>query len=265
MTANNTIYVFHLRKPDGRGIFLHPFAEFDRLIAKGGTFQIEGRYGDEPAIESITDFRNILYRIIEDSVNSWITESRFIPRFLISAGVFLFTYFFLSFVIRDPIPMVDEIAGGIAVAVFFYLYLGRKYKKAVNASKLRTHYRGIIDRIVFRESLFVIQLEALLHRLEGRKVEEMISEIINSPEYPGLLSEEASDERNQLLSYVERVMKNELSSSQRKIVSRIIMGGLENSAGSLKELDLVEITGEIDINLLVIYMSLREAKRQQPV
>ncbi len=96
------VFIFHIRKADNSGLYLHPFENFEKMISKGNSISVEGKYGEEPVIESLTAFRNKLYRIVEASVNNWITESRFIPRFVGSAIVFLLTYFFLSFGIRDP-------------------------------------------------------------------------------------------------------------------------------------------------------------------
>ena len=265
MAVNNKIYVFHIRKTDGRGIFLHPFEEFDKIIAKGGTFQIEGRYGEEPVIESLTAFRNVLYRIVEESVNNWITESRFIPRFIISAAVFLFVYFFLSFVIRDPLPMIDEIAAGIGAAVLSYFLLGTKYKKTGKASSLRAHYRGIIDRIIFVESSFALSLEAVLRKMAGTDLEKMSLEVKESDEFSSLMAEEYTDERGQLLSYIETAIKKQLNPRQKKLINKIAVNGLDRSVNLLKELDLIEITGEIDIYLLMVYLSMRQVRFQQPV
>lgn len=265
MASGSIIYVFHIRKPDGSGIYLHPFEEFDRIISKGGSFQIEGRYGEEPVIESLTAFRNTLYRIIEDAVNSWITESRFIPRFLGSAGIFLFVYFFLSFVIRDPLPMLDEIVSGIAAAVIFYILMGRKYKNTGTASRLRSHYRGIIDRIIFRESAFALAVESSLAAADGKIISEMPEAIRSSWQYRNLVSEEYREERVQFVSYIERTLKKELPGAQKKIINRIVTEGVEKARELLGEIDVVGITGEIDISLLVIYLLLRQVNSHETV
>lgn len=265
MELNKSIFVFHLRKPDGRGIYLHPFEEFEKMIAKGSTFQVEGKYGDEPVIESITAFRNTLYRIVEESVNNWITESRFIPRFLSSAAFFLFVYFFLSFVIRDPLPMIDEIAGGIGAAVLLYLFLGTKYKKTGTASKMRAHYRGIIDRIVFTQSRFILAFEGVLKEVAGKNIEEMISAVNNSDHFQQLISEESREDLSQFIPYIERGIKKQLSSGQKRALNKILLKGFEKSSSSFKDLDPVSMTGDIDINIIVVYLSLKQVKYQQLV
>ena len=265
MAINNIIYVFHIRKPDTGGIYLHPLGEFDKIISSGALFQLEGRYGEQPLGESLTAFRNNLYRIVEDSVNSWIIESRFIPRFLISAAVFLFAYFFFSFVIRDPVPVIDEIILGVISAVICYVLLGRKYKRTGAASKLRAHYRDIVDRIVFSQSSFIIALESFLVHIDGKNIEDIIQNSLNYNEFAELISEQNSVEREQFLSYIERVLKKQLSGEQRRLVNKIVMTGIEKNIQLIEKLDLINVAAEIDINLFISYLLLRQKKHKQAV
>ncbi len=265
MAVNNIIYVFHLKKPNGGGIYLHPLEEFDKIISSGNSFQLEGRYGDEPVIESITAFRNNLYRIVEDSVNSWVSESRFIPRFLISASVFLFAYFFFSFAIRDPIPVIDEIALGIIASVLCYILLGRKYRKTGSASKLRAHYRGMVDKIVFSKSNFILALESFLIQINGKNVEDIINDASDYTEFTELISEENREERGQFLSYIERLLKKQLSGQQKRLVNKIVMTGIDKNSSLIKKLDLVDVAAEIDINLFISYLLLRQKNHKKAV
>ncbi|MCL2293655.1 MAG: hypothetical protein FWC36_02150 [Spirochaetes bacterium] len=265
MILNNTIYVFHIRKHNGAGTYLHPFEDFDKIIATGNSFQLEGRYGEQPVIESLTAFRNTIYRIVEESVNNWVNESKFIPRFLISAATFLLAYFFYSFAIRTPIPMIDNIVFAIICAVICYFFLGRRYRETTTASKLRAHYRGIIDRIVFSQSNFITTLEAFLVRLSVKSVDEIIKNGTDCDEFTELMSDEHRDERNQLLSYIEKVLKKQLSGHQKRLVNKIIMTGMEKNAALVEELDLINVADEVDINLLFSYLLLREKNHKKTV
>ncbi|MCL2481267.1 MAG: hypothetical protein FWF38_06105 [Spirochaetaceae bacterium] len=266
MIVNNIIYVFHIRKHNGAGIFLHPFKEFDKIISSGNSFQLEGRYGEEPVIECFTAFRNELYRIVEDSVNNWVSESKFIPRFLISAFVFLITYFFFSFAIKIPIPIVvDKIILGIVAAIICYNFLGRKYIKTTTASKLRAHYRGIVDRIVFSKSNFIVALESFLVQINGKTVEDIIQNSSGYSEFAELISEENMEERNQFILYIERLLKKQLSGQQRRLVNKIVMMSLDKTGDLIKELDLVNIAVEIDVNLFISYLLLRQKNSKKNI
>ncbi len=255
------IFIFHIRKADNSGLYLHPFENFEKMISKGNTFFVEGKYGEEPVIESLTAFRNNLYRIVENSVNNWIAESRFIPRFISSAVVFLVLYFFLSFAIRDPLPMIDEIAAGIGGAVIFYLFMGKRYKASAPASRLRGHYRGVVDRIVFQESDFVKALEKIIIIMKNKTVEENIEYISSSlPEMDLLHSDEYFEERFQLISYIEGELSRTQSSKQRKAISRITADNSIISFERIKELNLLELNGEIDLLIFLIYLRLKKKK-----
>ena len=252
------VFIFHIRKADNSGLYLHPFENFEKMISKGNSISVEGKYGEEPVIESLTAFRNKLYRIVEASVNNWITESRFIPRFVGSAIVFLLTYFFLSFGIRDPLPMLDEVAAGLVSGVVFYIIMGKRYKKSAPASRLRGHYRGVVDRIVFQESDFVKSLESLISRMKNQTVEENLDYITSDfLEKENLFSDAFEDERYQLISYIEGELGRTQTSKQKKAISRILADNSLSSLNRVRELNLLELDGEIDLILFLIYLRLK--------
>ena len=252
------IFIFHIRKADNSGLYLHPFENFEKMISKGNSLFVEGKYGEEPVIESLTAFRNKLYRIVENSVNNWITESRFVPRFIGAAVVFLLTYFFLSFAIRDPLPMLDEVAAGLAGAVAFYFIMGKRYKKSAPASRLRGHYRGVVDRIVFQESPFIKTLERVIDEMKNRTVEENLDYIMSDfNEKDVLFSDDFVEERHQLISYIEGELGRTQSSKQKRSISRIIAENNLNSLSKVKGLNLLELNGEIDLILFIIYLRLK--------
>jgi hypothetical protein len=172
------VYIFHLFRKDGTPLVLHPFASPEKLAAVLGSAPIQGRYGAEPRVEALTLFRNQLYRQVEAGVRSWLSEARFIPKFLISALVFLVTYFFLSFVVRDPLPVIDELAIGLGASIVVFFLLGRRYLASDEATKKRMALRTAVDRIVFQESPFVKQVERALHRQESGGIETAIAQII---------------------------------------------------------------------------------------
>lgn len=133
--------------------------------------ELKGYYGAEPRVESLTLLRNDLYRQIDTDIRNWINERRFIPRFLLAAGAFLITFFFLSLVIRDPIPLVDEFLGSSAVGVFIFLIIGRRFEQSRTATERRIMLRAKVDGVVFTESAFVRKMEHLLEELEGQELE----------------------------------------------------------------------------------------------
>jgi hypothetical protein len=167
MSDREPLHIFHLAREDGTSLFLHPFLDRQRVMERMEAHPLVGLYGREPRVEAITQFRNELYRLIEEEVRDWIGESRFIPRFLISAGVFLLVYVGLSLAVRDPLPVVDEIALSLAAAIGAFFLRRRRDMRSDRALSKRMKLRNKVDGIVFSESEFVKRLEDLLHAEES--------------------------------------------------------------------------------------------------
>jgi len=158
--------IFHLKRNNGSSLFVHPFTKNLSTLSIEEMDQIEGSYGAEPRVESITALRNALYRQTESDIRDWIYERRFIPRFLISAASFVVTYFFLALVIRDPIPFVDEFVAATGVGILVYILLGRRYQQSKGAAEKRALIRERIDSVSFEEQTFIHDLETILHTIE---------------------------------------------------------------------------------------------------
>ena len=178
MSEKEPVYIFHVFRKDGTALILHPFTSPERLLAHLDHGAVQGRYGKEPRVESLTLFRNELYRMIETAVKNWVSDLRFIPKFLMSTGVFLIAYFFFSYVIRDPVPVIDEIAIALGAAIVTYVLVGRKDMSSERATKKRLELRTIVDRIQFRESDFVKRVEEILNRNESEEFEKLIKYIV---------------------------------------------------------------------------------------
>ena len=70
----------------------------------------------------LSDARIVLIR--------WIREKRYIPRLFASAFLFILAYFFLSVVIPDPIPIIDEIVLSFLAAALLWIALTRLDEKS---------------------------------------------------------------------------------------------------------------------------------------
>lgn len=180
MEANKKLTIFHIHRKDGSSLFLHPFSESDFLIKLDESYEILGLYGNEPRVESLTMFRNDLYRLIEVAVKRWMSDQKFIPNFILSSGVFLIIYLLASFVIRDPIPLIDELAlsfgGGIAV----FFILAKRGMNSDKSSKKRLALRLTMDKIVFEEDEFVKEVEEILHYHESTDKISIINSLLSS-------------------------------------------------------------------------------------
>ncbi len=186
----DSVPLFHLQRKNGESLFVHPLAERERLMKLPADTRLVGKYGQEPRVESITLYRNALYRIVEREVRDWIADVRFIPRFLISAGIFLLTYLFWTLVVRDAVPVIDEILVAIAVAVFAYVSLGRRQQQSDMALKKRIALRSKVDGIAFEHSEDLARLEDILQKIEDEPYPATVAQM-EAPEVsdPGLVEE----------------------------------------------------------------------------
>jgi hypothetical protein len=244
MQTEHNLTIFHIHRKDGSSLFLHPFSDPQFLLKLNEKTSIVGRYGNEPRIESLTMFRNDLYRFIESAVKSWISEVRFIPRFIISAGVFLLIYLTTSFIIRDPIPLIDELAlsfGG-SIAVFFLL--AKKDQNSDRSSKKRLELRMMVDKILFEEDDFVKEVEGLLHYNESIDKISLINSIANSDEKD--FKNSNPDDIKTLISYLDK-----------RFSGRIYRKKTENlNNQELNKLSKWASDNKIDLSLFAMYRKL---------
>lgn len=223
MAAKEPVYIFHLFRRDGKALILNPFASPEKLLAHLEQGNVQGRYGKEPRVESLTLFRNELYRMIEAAVKNWVSDMRFIPKFLISTAVFLVGYFVLSYVIRDPIPVIDEIAVALGAAIIIYILLGRRDMSSDRAMKKRVALRTIVDRIQFRESDFVKRVEQTLYKNESEEIERVVRSIV-TPEQQQL----GSPDRQELSQFL-RLLENQFNFRRLKREEKVLKRYVEDS------------------------------------
>ncbi len=195
------ITIFHIYRGNGTSIFLYPFSKRKNLIELLDKNEITGFYGKEPRVESLTLLRNELYRMIEQAVREWAAERRFLPRFLISTLLFLLLYFIMSFIIRDPVPMVDEILIGLAGAVGLYFFLAKRNADSKPATELKVRLRTKVDAIIFNEDSFTKDVEQYLQHCETTTdMEQLLMNIIG-------------DESNIMFDYSDQEKVHELLES----------------------------------------------------
>ncbi len=178
MNQTAPIHIFHIRRLGDRSLLLHPFGKEVRLT--DNQRPVVGVFGADPQMDVVNQFRELLYRQIDSEIRSWLTEMRFIPRFLVSALVFLLVYFILSLAIRDPIPMVVQLSGAAVAAVAFFLWLGRRDELSSRAVEKRAAVRATVDGISFTWSPVLEAFEDLIVQYQGQTdliLAELLAEI----------------------------------------------------------------------------------------
>jgi hypothetical protein len=246
MQTKKQLTIFHIHRKDGSSLFLHPFLETDKLIKIDSNYDIVGLYGNEPRVESLTMFRNDLYRLIENAVKSWISDIKFIPRFIISALAFLIIYLTTSFVIRDPLPLIDELALSLGGSIVLYIILAKKDQSSDKASKKRLSLRMLMDKIVFEEDEFIKEVEEILHYNESVDKIALINSMLSSDEMNFVNSN--PDDMRQLVTYLDKYFSGKIY--RKKIV---------NLSDQDKDKFSKWVTdNKIDISLFAVYKKLKK-------
>ncbi|MFW6313492.1 MAG: hypothetical protein ACOC2N_06380 [Spirochaetota bacterium] len=246
------IHIFHLFRKDGTAVFLHPFRKTDRLHSLLEKSEIKGHYGSEPRVESLTLFRNELYRLVEQEVRAWVADARFIPRFLLSSGVFLIAYPFLSIVVRDPLPVLDGLAISLGLSIAAYILLGRRDMRSEGALKRRIALRTNVDAIVFTENEFVKRIEDELIAREGQKPDLLVEELMR----PGsdLVVEGHEEEAAQMVGYFDEMFQtSEFRKTEKRIKRLERDAGRHGQAAMQKWLE----SRKVDVPLLSLYVQLK--------
>lgn len=260
MSDKAPLHIFHISREDGTSLFLHPFLDRERVMERMESHPLEGLYGREPRVEAITGFRNELYRLIEEEVRNWIGESRFIPRFLIAAGVFLVVYVVLSLAVRDPLPVVDEIALALGAALAAFLLRRRRDMRSDAALSKRMKLRSKVDGIVFSESELVKRLENLLHE-EERASAESIAARLSGDEEP-VVNPGGEAEAEEVLSYLGARFASREYRRQEKRLLAAERGGLKDR--DLENLQRWALNGKVDFPLFALYVRLKRHFAKRP-
>lgn len=253
------LYIFHINRKEGDPLLLHPFEGPDQLVAALEGSEIHGRYGQEPRVETLTLLKNELYRMVETGVQRWISDKRFTPRFLISAGVFVFAYFFLSYVIRDPVPLIDELAISLAASVVTYFLLGRRDLRSDVAAKKRVSLRGAVDQVVFNESAFAKMIEETLQERESGTLEDLVGSLL-SPGDRAVLDGEDHDEARCFVETIEA--RFGLRSTRRE--ERLFKRYLQGEKPDLEGIKRWAQSRKIDVALYAVYRKLKRTVAADP-
>lgn len=260
MAEHEPLHIFHVSRRDGTSLFLHPFLDKQRIMERMEAHPLEGLYGREPRVEAITGFRNELYRLIEDEVREWIAETRFIPRFLIAAGVFLVAYIALSLGVRDPLPMVDEIAISLGAAIGAFLLRRRKDMRSDSALEKRMKLRSKVDGIVFTESEFVKRLEEILHEDEDATPESIADRLLGNGNADGVT--EHATEAGEVLSYLKaRFASPEYRKQEKRLLAK---EHAETTTREKEQLTRWASHKKVDLPLFALYVRLRRHFATRP-
>lgn len=121
----------------------------------------EGRYGAGELLEHVHDIKVRLHESLEHRLRSRFVGRGFYFRLVAAAMAFVASYFFLSIVVRDPVPLVDELLVSGALAFALFGYFRRRAERSGEFSRRLVALRAALDRTLFVESPVVDYFEAL--------------------------------------------------------------------------------------------------------
>jgi hypothetical protein len=160
-----TCYVLARRKkPD---IILDPYLQDEKVGQWDPDDKVTLRSGETLTKQQKDAVSYSLYASIDFAVDRWIQNKQYIPRLLVSALVFLVSYFFMSLVIRDPIPMVDELVISSAATIFCWVFLSRRDTRSSVAQKRRYELKQSAGSPVFERFEGLVALETFLEEVSN--------------------------------------------------------------------------------------------------
>ncbi len=235
-------------------MMLSPFLDKRQVIAWDEEDVIIGTAAEcDTALKETIQYR--LYSAIDYAVDSWIQELKYIPRLINSAIAFLVTYFFFSFVVRDPIPVVDEmlLAGGAAVGV--YLWTAAKNRKSDLAMKRRLELKNLIDDAEYTTDESLGEYEELLH-VYDEMAPLTLAEKLAKNDDEKLDPVKLPDNRNIVKEYLFNYLQQE--DKYKKLLSALDDSRSSESHRERLSARLLTMAKnrKIDLPLIALYMSL---------
>jgi len=260
MKKNSGFYItiFHLYRKDGRELFLHPLDRASVVLSLEDDIEVVGKYGAEPKVSSLTAFRDTLYAAVDSAVKSKVQDARFIPNLLVSAGTFLLVYFFMTFSMRDPIPMIDELLIALGVTAFVYYRRTKKDQSRPLAVELRQKLKDRIDGIQFREDEFVKEVEDELHRYESVGSERLLDSLMVPEDSDFTLSD--MEDARQLLAYLDKRFSGKFYRRQERYINNYHRSSVEGKV--LRTVGSLAGTGKLDLSLYMTYLRLKQKCRE---
>jgi len=152
------VYVFVVK--GDRPVVLHPFEPSNPVFDDPSALALRGRYGTGESPGDADSLRSMLYAEMEKGARRHFVDKGFYARLFLTAGVFLAVYLFLSIVVRDPVPLVDELLLGGLAATAVYLVGERRAVASPRHGASVLQLRRSLDTAFFAESRVVDLVEA---------------------------------------------------------------------------------------------------------
>ena len=168
---------FILFSKNGRKRVLSPFQN-----PKTGSGVPDGEFvwycSQTPQADDIRDIEQTVFVQIDKAIDRWIQDIRYLPRLFAAAGGFLLLYFFFSFVVRDPVPVVDELIFAFAGAAGLWFWLSRRARKSDVSLRRRMVYKQAVSDARFVPDQDTAEAERWLDELEGCALLDLCDKLV---------------------------------------------------------------------------------------
>jgi hypothetical protein len=158
---------------------LTPFLKDKTIGSKEGEEEVVFYTSGATSEEERDEARLYTYKAIDDSVELWIQEKRYFPRLIVSALTFLVVYFFMSLVLRDPIPMLDELVGSTVATIAMWAFISKKDKKGPITNKKKLEIKREVSNAEFKELEGLTVIEAYLDNLRSLDNIDLSDRLLN--------------------------------------------------------------------------------------
>jgi len=242
-----------IKRTFGKSLYLHPFLKKKWTIDWNPEKDIVTEISNKISSEDKEDYLFELYAGIDRGVNSWIQELKYIPRFINSALAFLVVYFFMSFVIRDPIPVIDELLIGAAAAVGIYLWTAARNKKSDIAMKKRIELKNQADQAAFKVDEKLLVMEEMLLEYDEMPAVTLSDKICGDE--GGISIPERTEKTADIAEYIQIILYR--NDKHKKILRRLPSVNTEREK-TMMSANLLNLAGRrrIDLPLLALYRSM---------
>ncbi|MDC7232115.1 MAG: hypothetical protein PQJ58_02695 [Spirochaetales bacterium] len=140
-------------------------------------------YGSSLTEEDKNSINIEMKTAVETAVNRWINDSRFLIHLLMAAGVFLVSYYFLSYVIRDPLPVIDEIILSILLGALAWYRLKNQEHQSERAINRKLELGQFLSAMPMEQTELLEQIELHLENLADMNPVE-VKKLIRSGAVP---------------------------------------------------------------------------------
>jgi len=154
---NRSNYVFVLNS--GKQIVLHPF-DTAEIFKSAEPDSIIGRYSSGESPHDADIIRTALYASMEKGTRRYYLNKGYYLRLALTTGTFIVSYLFLSIVVRDPVPLIDELLLGSLAAAAVFFASERRALSSPRHLEAVLKFRRAIDGAYFSESRIVDLVEA---------------------------------------------------------------------------------------------------------